>query len=164
MLPTTIGVQDSGLLHMLVPLFEERTGYRVKPIAVGTGAPLAMAAHGEADVVLVHAPDAEREFMAQGYGSERLLVMHNDFVIVGPPDDLAGIRGLRSAMDALQEIAAAQATWISRDDGSGTDQLEKRLWKEAGLEPKGSPWYITSGQGMGATLTLTEQKRGLYPL
>ncbi len=158
-LATTTSVQDSGLLDVLVPLFEERTGYRVKPIAVGTGAALAMAARGEADVVLVHAPEAEREFMAQGYGSERLLVMHNDFVILGPPDDPAGIRGLRSAVDALRKIAAAQATWISRDDGSGTDQLEKRLWREAGLSPKGAPWYITSGQGMGATLTLTDQKR-----
>lgn len=159
-LATTTSVQDSGLLDVLVPLFEERTGYRVKPVAVGTGAALAMAERGEADVVLVHAPDAEREFMAQGYGSERLLVMHNDFVIVGPPDDPAGIRGLRSAVDALRKIASVQAIWISRDDGSGTDQLEKRLWKEAGLEPKGSPWYITSGQGMGATLTLADQKRG----
>lgn len=158
-LATTTSVQDSGLLDVLVPLFEERTGYRVKPIAVGTGAALAMAARGEVDVVLVHAPEAEREFMAQGYGSERLLVMHNDFVILGPPDDPAGIRGLRSAVDALRKIAAAQATWISRDDGSGTDQLEKRLWREAGLSPKGAPWYITSGQGMGATLTLIDQKR-----
>ncbi|GBD16819.1 Tungstate-binding protein TupA [bacterium HR26] len=159
-LATTTSVQDSGLLDVLVPLFEERTGYRVKPVAVGTGAALAMAERGEADVVLVHAPDAEREFMAQGYGSERLLVMHNDFVIVGPPDDPAGIRGLRSAVDALRKIASVQAIWISRDDGSGTDQLEKRLWREAGLSPKGAPWYITSGQGMGATLTLADQKRG----
>lgn len=159
-LATTTSVQDSGLLDVLVPLFEERTGYLVKPVAVGTGAALAMAERGEADVVLVHAPDAEREFMAQGYGSERLLVMHNDFVIVGPPDDPAGIRGLRSAVDALRKIASVQAIWISRDDGSGTDQLEKRLWREAGLSPKGAPWYITSGQGMGATLTLADQKRG----
>lgn len=159
-LATTTSVQDSGLLDVLMPLFEERTGYRLKPVAVGTGAALAMAARGEADVVLVHAPEAEREFMAQGYGSERLLVMQNDFVIVGPSDDPAGIRGLRSAVDALRKLASAQATWISRDDGSGTDQLEKRLWREAGISPKGTSWYITSGQGMGATLTLTDQKRG----
>ena len=110
-------------------------------------------------MVLVHAPEAEREFMARGYGVERLLVMHNDFVVVGPPDDPAGIRGLSSALDALRKIAAAEVTWVSRDDGSGTDQLEKRLWREAGLSPKGAAWYVTSGQGMGATLTLADQKR-----
>ncbi len=158
-LATTTSVQDSGLLDVLVPLFEQRTGYRVKPVAVGTGAALAMAERGEADVVLVHAPEAEREFMARGYGAERLLVMHNDFVVVGPPDDPAGIRGLSSAPDALRKIAAAEVTWVSRDDRSGTDQLEKRLWREAGLSAKGARWYVTSGQGMGATLTLADQKR-----
>lgn len=159
-LATTTSVQDSGLLDVLLPLFEERTGYRVKPVAVGSGAALALGARGEADVVLVHAPDAERDWMAQGYGSERLLVMHNDFVVVGPPDDPAKIRGLRSAVEALPTLASAQATWVSRDDGSGTDQLDERLWRAARIDPRGASWYVRSGQGMGATLMLAEQKRG----
>ena len=96
--------------------------------------------------------------MAQGNGTERLLVMHNDFVLVGPPADPAGVRGEKSALSALRRIAERRAPWISRDDGSGTDQLEKRLWKDAGLGPKGEPWYLVSGQGMGATLTLADQK------
>jgi tungstate transport system substrate-binding protein len=157
-LATTTSTQDSGLLDVLVPRFEQQVGYRVKTIAVGTGAALAMGARGEADVVLVHAPDAEQEWMAQGNGTERLLVMHNDFVLVGPPTDPAGVRGERSALAALRKIAERRAPWVSRDDSSGTDQLEKRLWKDAGLSPKGEPWYLVSGQGMGATLTLADQK------
>ncbi|HEV8633491.1 MAG TPA: substrate-binding domain-containing protein [Chloroflexota bacterium] len=157
-LATTTSTQDSGLLDVLVPGFEAATGYRVKTIAVGTGAALALGARGEADVVLVHAPEAERAWMAAGNGLERVLVMHNDFVLVGPPTDPAGVRGERSVAAALQQIAAAGAAWVSRDDNSGTDQLEKALWKEAGLDPKGQPWHVTSGQGMGATLTLADQK------
>jgi tungstate transport system substrate-binding protein len=108
--------------------------------------------------VLVHAPDAEKDWMAQGYGTERILVMHNDFVIIGPPNDPAGIKGEASALAALKKIAAKQAPWVSRDDASGTDQLEKALWKTAGLTPKGQSWYLISGQGMGQTLTLADQK------
>src|SRR5207253_10256594 len=122
--------QDSGLLDVLVPLFEKQTGYRVKTISVGTGAALALGARGEADVVLVHAPDAEKDWMAQGYGTERLLVAHNDFIIVGPPNDPAGIKGEKTALGALKKIADKQATFVSRDDASGTDQLEKALWKQ----------------------------------
>jgi tungstate transport system substrate-binding protein len=125
---------------------------------VGTGAALALGARGEADVVLVHAPEAEERWMADGNGTARLLVMHNDFVIVGPPSDPAGIKGERSAIGALTAIAARQAAWVSRDEGSGTDQLEKRLWQDAGLSPKGQRWYIASGQGMGPTLTMADQK------
>ncbi|MBX6754107.1 MAG: substrate-binding domain-containing protein [Thermorudis peleae] len=158
-LATTTSTKDSGLLDVLVPVFEKETGYTVKVVSVGTGAALELGARGEADVVLVHAPDAEQQWMAQGNGTERLLVMHNDFVIVGPADDPAGIRGQRSAIAALKQIAAKGATWISRDDNSGTDQLEKKLWKQAGIDPKGQPWYVTSGQGMGATLTIADQKR-----
>lgn len=157
-LATTTSTQDSGLLDVLVPLFEKQTGYPVKTISVGTGAALALGARGEADVVLVHAPAAEEQWMAQGNGTERLLVMHNDFVIVGPPSDPAGIRGMPLALTALQRVAEKPAAWVSRDDSSGTDQLEKQLWKDAGLDPKGQPWYVTSGQGMGATLTLADQK------
>lgn len=157
-LATTTSTQDSGLLDVLVPQFEKSSGYRVKTISVGTGAALALGARGEADVVLVHAPDAEKQWMAQGNGTERLLVMHNDFVIVGPPTDPAGIKAEKSAVAALKKINDAQAAWVTRDDNSGTDQLEKALWKQASLTPKGQAWYLISGQGMGATLTLADQK------
>ncbi|MBI4492049.1 MAG: substrate-binding domain-containing protein [Chloroflexi bacterium] len=157
-LATTTSTQDSGLLDVLVPLFEQQSGYRVKTISVGTGAALALGARGEADVVLVHAPEAEEKWMAEGNGTERLLVMHNDFLLLGPPADPAGIKGERSALVALKRIAERGAPWVSRDDNSGTDQLEKRLWQQAGLSPKGQSWYISTGQGMGATLTLADQK------
>ncbi|TAK21401.1 MAG: tungsten ABC transporter substrate-binding protein [Chloroflexota bacterium] len=157
-LATTTSTQDSGLLDVLVPLFEQRSGYRVKTISVGTGAALALGARGEADVVLVHAPEAEKQWMAQGNGTERVLVMHNDFVIVGPPEDPAAIKGEKAIAAALKKIADKGATWVSRDDNSGTDQLEKQIWKNAGLTPKGQAWYLISGQGMGATLTLADQK------
>jgi tungstate transport system substrate-binding protein len=157
-LATTTSTQDSGLLDVLVPMFEKSSGYRVKTISIGTGAALALGARGEADVVLVHAPDAEKDWMAQGNGTERLLVAHNDFIIIGPPADPAGIKGEKNAVAALKRIADKQAAWVSRDDASGTDLLEKALWKTAGLTPKGQAWYLTSGQGMGATLTLADQK------
>lgn len=157
-LATTTSTQDSGLLDVLVPQFEKSAGYRVKTISVGTGAALALGARGEADVVLVHAPDAEKAWMAEGNGTERILVMHNDFVVVGPPNDPAGVKGEKTAVAALKKIADKQAVWVSRDDNSGTDQLEKALWKSAGLTPKGQAWYLISGQGMGATLTLADQK------
>jgi tungstate transport system substrate-binding protein len=157
-LATTTSTQDSGLLDVLVPMFENQGGWSVKTVAVGTGAALAMGARGDADVVLVHAPAAERQWMADNNGAERLLVMHNDFIIVGPSADPAGVKGDASAADALEKIAAKQAPWVSRDDNSGTDQFEKQLWKDANLDPKGKSWYITSGQGMGATLTLADQK------
>jgi tungstate transport system substrate-binding protein len=157
-LATTTSTQDSGLLDVLVPMFEQSSGYRVKTISVGTGAALALGSRGEADVVLVHAPEAEKDWMAQGYGTERILVMHNDFIIVGPPNDPAAIKGEKSAVAALKAINDKQAPWVSRDDASGTDQLEKALWKQAGLSPKGQSWYLISGQGMGQTLTLADQK------
>jgi tungstate transport system substrate-binding protein len=157
-LATTTSTQDSGLLDTLIPRFEQQTGYRVKTVAVGTGAALALGARGEADVVLVHAPTAEQQWMAEGNGTERLLVMHNDFVIGGPPADPAAIRRASSAVGALQRIAETQAAWVSRDDNSGTDQLEKQLWQQAMLDPRDAPWFIASGQGMGATLTLADQK------
>lgn len=162
-LATTTSTQDSGLLDVLVPLFERQGRWQVKTVSVGTGAALALGARGEADVVLVHAPKAEEQWMAQGYGTERLLVMHNDFLVVGPPADPARVKGQASAVRALREIAARQAPWVSRDDNSGTDQLEKQLWRDAGINPQGQSWYVTSGQGMGATLTLADQK-GAYTL
>jgi tungstate transport system substrate-binding protein len=157
-LATTTSTQDSGLLDVLIPLFENETGYQVKTVSVGTGAALALSAQGNADVVLVHAPQAEDQWMADQNGADRLLVMHNDFVVVGPPTDPAGVRADGSVVGAFTAIATRGATWISRDDNSGTDQLEKQLWNDAQIDAVGLPGYTASGQGMGATLTLADQK------
>lgn len=157
-LSTTTSTQDSGLLDLLVPMFEKKTGTTVKTISVGTGQALALAAKGEADVCLVHAPDSERKYVADGLLLNRRLVMHNDFILVGPAEDPARIKGLASAADALKRIAEAKATFVSRGDNSGTHQLEKKLWKEAKLEPAGA-WYLQAGQGMGATLGIASEKR-----
>lgn len=158
-LATTTSTQDSGLLDVLVPLFEHQTGYRVKPIAVGSGQALALGARGEADVLLVHAPEAERAWVARGYGTERLLVMHNDFVLVGPPEDPAQVRGHTQVAAALRRIAEERAPFISRGDESGTHQLERALWQAAGLEPRGQSWHVEAGQGMGATLNIANERR-----
>lgn len=157
-LATTTSTQDSGLLDVLVPLFEKQTGYTVKTVAVGTGQALAMGARGEADVVLVHAPALERKHVAEGSLLNRRLVMHNDFVLVGPPADPAGIRGTRQAAEAFAKIAAREAGFVSRGDNSGTHAKERALWKAAAVEPRGR-WYVESGQGMGATLTIASEKR-----
>jgi tungstate transport system substrate-binding protein len=137
-LATTTSTQDSGLLDVLGPLFEERAGYRLKPIAVGSGAALKLGEEGEADVLLVHSPAAEEAYMAGGYGLDREIVMYNDFVVVGPEDDPAGIRGESLAVEALRRIATAEAVFVSRGDDSGTQALEKRLWEQAGIAPGGS--------------------------
>jgi tungstate transport system substrate-binding protein len=158
-LATTTSTQDSGLLDVLIPMFEKQTNYQVKEIAVGTGASLALGARGEADVVLVHAPASEAQWMSQGYGTERLLVMHNDFLIIGPPDDPAHIKGMSSALDAMKQIASAGSPFISRGDNSGTQQLELSLWQKDNVNPKGQPWYTESGTGMGQTLTIADQRQ-----
>jgi len=157
-LSTTTSTQDSGLLDVLVPMFEKKTGSAVKTISVGTGQALALAAKGEADVCLVHAPDSEKTYVADGLLLNRRLVMHNDFIIVGPAEDPARIKGLASAAEALKRIAEAKAAFVSRGDNSGTHQLEKKLWKEAKVEPAGA-WYLQAGQGMGATLGIASEKR-----
>lgn len=157
-LATTTSTQDSGLLDVLVPMFERQTGYVVKTISVGTGQALALAARGEADVVLVHAPEVEKRYLAEGVLINRRLVMHNDFILVGPATDPARIRGVRKATDAFHRIAEAKAPFVSRGDNSGTHQLERRLWKEAEIDPKGA-WYLESGQGMGQTLGIASEKR-----
>jgi tungstate transport system substrate-binding protein len=156
-LATTTSTQDSGLLDVLVPAFERDSGRQVKTVAVGSGEAIELGSRGEADVLLVHSPDDEEEFMKSGKGGERRLVMHNDFVIVGPPDDPAGIKGLGST-EALQRIAEEEAPFTSRGDDSGTHNLELKLWDEAGVKPAGS-WYQETGQGMGATLRIADQKR-----
>lgn len=157
LLATTTSTQDSGLLDVLIPDFEKKTGYKVKTSAVGTGAALAIGARGDADVVLVHAPSLEQDFMRQGNGDRRLFVMHNDFIVVGPPADPARITG-KGVLDALRAIAAAQATFISRGDNSGTDVLEKSLWKQVGITPA-KPWYVEAANGMGQTLQIASEKR-----
>ena len=156
LLATTTSTQDSGLLDVLIPDFEQKTGYQVKTSAVGTGAALAIGARGDADVVLVHAPSLERDFMTQGNGERRLFVMHNDFIVVGPPSDPAKIKG-RPVFDALRTLAAAQSTFISRGDNSGTEVLEKSLWKQAGITPA-KPWYVEAATGMGQTLQIASEK------
>jgi tungstate transport system substrate-binding protein len=157
-LSTTTSTQDSGLLDVLVPLFEKRTGLTVKTISVGTGQALALAARGEADVTLAHAPGLERKYVEDGKMSNRRLVMYNDFVIIGPADDPARIKGLPKAVDALRRIAESQSRFVSRGDKSGTHVLEQALWAQAGVEPKGA-WYLESGQGMGQTLGIADDRR-----
>jgi len=159
-LATTTSTQDSGLLDALVPVFEKNTGATVKTIAVGTGQALALGGRGEADVVLCHAPELEKKYVAEGTVIDRRLVMHNDFVVVGPPADPAKVHGVSAAAEALRRIAGSKATFVSRGDNSGTNILEKKLWKLAGIEPKGAPWYFEAGQGMGATLRIASEKRG----
>lgn len=156
-LSTTTSTQDSGLLDVLVPLFAKQTGYSVKTVSVGTGQALALAAKGDADVALVHAPTLEKQYVAQGKLLNRRLVMYNDFVIIGPKDDPAKVRSTKSAVEALKRIAQAKANFVSRGDNSGTHVLEKSLWKSAGVEPKGA-WYIEAGQGMGATLGIANER------
>ena len=157
-LATTTSTQDSGLLDVLVPIFEAQTKYTVRTIAVGTGQALATGARGEADVVLVHAPELEEKYVAQGVFVNRRAVMHNDFIVVGPADDPGGIRGMERAAPALARIAEAGVPFVSRGDNSGTHLLEKKLWQVARIEPKGA-WYIEAGQGMGATLMIASEKR-----
>ena len=158
-LATTTSTQDSGLLDVLLPIFEKTTGYFVKTIAVGSGQAMAMGQKGEADVLLVHSPDAEKKFMAEGYGVNRRLVMHNDFIIVGPKTDPAGIKGSRSSLEAFRKIAAANAVFMSRGDNSGTDAKEKSIWKAAGINPEGQKWYQQTGLGMGQTLSVAAEKK-----
>jgi tungstate transport system substrate-binding protein len=159
-LATTTSTQDSGLLDVLVPMFEDQSGYTVKTVAVGTGAALAMAESGDADVLLVHAPPSELELMNAGFGADRMLVMHNDFVIVGPADDPAGIGGGSDAAAALAQVAESQSTFISRGDDSGTNKKELSLWSATDFDPNASTpdWYVESGQGMGATLIIASEK------
>jgi tungstate transport system substrate-binding protein len=158
-LATTTSTQDSGLLDVLVPMFQEETGYTVQTIAVGTGAALKMGEEGNADVLLAHAPAAEKALAEAGVIKDRFLVMHNDFVIVGPASDPAGIKG-KSVVDAYKTIIAKGASFVTRGDDSGTHKAELNLWKKAELDPAAfSPdFYISSGQGMGPTLTIASEK------
>lgn len=157
-LATTTSLQDSGLLDVLLPRFEASYPYRVKTIAVGSGEALRMGEQGSADVLVVHSPADEEEYMAAGFGKERKELMSNDFVIVGPPGDPAGVRG-RPAADALRTISGVGSVFVSRADASGTDKKEKGLWKKAGLAPAGA-WHLETGQGMAETLRIASEKAG----
>lgn len=159
-LATTTSTQDSGLLDELLPAFEKSSGYFVKTISVGSGQAMKMGEKGEADVLLVHSPDAEKKFVEQGFGVNRRLVMHNDFIILGPAVDPAKIKGIKSSKEALKKIASANALFLSRGDNSGTHALEKKLWKGTGLNPEGQKWYQQTGLGMGQTLNVAAEKNG----
>jgi tungstate transport system substrate-binding protein len=161
-LATTTSTQDSGLLDVLIPAFEARTSFVVQTVAGGSGAALKMGEEGNADVLFVHSPAAEVTFMDNGFGSDRRLVMHNYFVLVGPASDPAGVRGL-SPVAALTAIFNTGSPFVSRADGSGTNIMEVSLWKSTGLDPAGKSWYAESGQGMGATLTIASET-GAYTL
>jgi tungstate transport system substrate-binding protein len=157
-LATTTSTQDSGLLDVLVPLFEKESGLQVKTISVGSGQAMKMGEKGEADVLLVHSPDAEKKFMAEGFGATRRLVMHNDFIILGPAADPAKIKGSKAA-EAMKRIAQTNSLFASRGDNSGTHAKEKGLWKAAGVEPEGQKWYQQTGLGMGQTLNVAAEKK-----
>ncbi len=156
-LATTTSTQDSGLLDSLLPMFTQQTGIEVKPIAVGTGAALEMARRGDADAVLVHAPEAEAAYVQSGELIGGRLIMHNDFLILGPANDPARIRGKGSLAETMQAIAAA-GSFVSRGDGSGTEKKELALWKAAGISPRSLARREETGQGMGATLLVAEAR------
>lgn len=158
-LATTTSTQDSGLLDVLVPQFEKESGLQVKTISVGSGQAMKMGEKGEADVLLVHSPAVEKKFMADGFGVTRRLVMHNDFIIVGPPTDPAKIKGA-SAVEAMKRIAKTGAIFVSRGDNSGTHAKEKGLWKGAAINPDGQKWYQQTGIGMGLSLNVAAEKKG----
>ena len=166
-LATTTSTQDSGLLDVLIPMFEKSSGLTVKTVAVGSGAAITMGQQGNADVLLVHSPAADKQFMTDGWGKDRARIMHNDVIIVGPAADPAKIKGL-AVVDAFKALAAAGAAdatkvqFYGRNDKSGTSVMELGLWKQAAVDPVGTKaaWYVSTGQGMGPTLTVTSQKGG----
>ena len=160
---STTSTEQSGLFGHLLPLFTQKTGIEVRVVAQGTGQALKTASRGDADVAFVHDPASEKSFVEEGWGVKRFPVMYNDFVLVGPATDPAGIKGMADAPAALAKIAAAKAVFTSRGDDSGTHKAEQRLWKAAGLDPKGRDWYRETGSGMGPTLN-TAAGLGAYAL
>lgn len=157
---STTSVQQSGLLDILLPAYEQATPYPVaiEVVAVGTGKAIRLAKHGEADMLFVHDPFREDKFVAEGYGVNRRAVMHNHFVIVGPASDPAGVRKARKATEAFDDIAAASASFVSRGDDSGTNIKELDIWDDASVNPKGKGWYFESGAKMGETLLMADSK------
>jgi tungstate transport system substrate-binding protein len=159
-LSTTTSTQDSGLLDVLIPIFEKKTGYFVKTIAVGSGQAMSMGQKGEADVLLVHSPAAEKKFVAEAYGLNRRIIMHNDFIVVGPAEDAAKIKGVKVTTEVFKKIASAGSLFLSRSDKSGTHSKELAIWKAAGINPEGKKWYQQTGLGMGQTLNVASEKKG----
>ena len=159
-LATTTSTQDSGLLDVLLPVFEKKTGYFVKTIAVGSGQAMAMGQKCEADVLLVHSPAAEKKFVAEGYGINRRLIMHNDYIIVGPSEDPVKIRGMKASQESFRKIASAKTLFVSRGDNSGTHSKEREIWKTAGISAEREKWYQQTGLGMGQTLNVAAEKKG----
>jgi tungstate transport system substrate-binding protein len=158
-LSTTTSTQDSGLLDDLIPIFQNKTGYLVKIVAVGSGQALKMGEDGNADVLLVHSPAAEKDYMAKNAGVDRRLIMHNDFIVVGPADDPAGLKAAASSADAFKRLASKNAAFISRGDNSGTHAAELAIWKAAGIDPKTLTARVETGQGMGPTLKIASEKK-----
>ncbi|MEF9934082.1 MAG: substrate-binding domain-containing protein [Clostridium sp.] len=156
-LATTTSTQDSGLLDYLLPRFEEKTGYKVEVISKGTGQALKLGENGDVDVVLVHAKDSEEKFVKEGHGAERIEVMYNDFIVVGPKNDPAKIKDAKDAKDALKAIYDSKNTFVSRGDDSGTDKFEKKLWKKLNIKPSGDN-YISAGKGMLEVLMMANEK------
>lgn len=158
-LATTTSTQDTGLLDFLIPKFEKRYNIKVKTIAVGTGEALAMGQRGDADVLMVHSRKAEDQFVADGFGVNRRDLMYNDFVIIGPESDPAGIKESTDPSAAFKKITQSQTTFVSRGDTSGTHKKEQSIWDKAGIKPSGG-WYVSAGQGMGETARITNEKQG----
>jgi tungstate transport system substrate-binding protein len=156
---STTSTQNSGLFDYLLPIFEKKTGIKVDVVAVGTGAAIEIGKRGDADVVLVHAKNQELKAVAEGFFVNRQDVMYNDFVIIGPPDDPAKIKGLKSALEAFKKIAGNKSLFVSRGDKSGTHTKELAIWKQAGIDPKGQKWYMEVGQGMEKTQRIANEKR-----
>jgi tungstate transport system substrate-binding protein len=156
-LATTTSVQDTGLLDVLTDAFQKSSGYKLQAIAVGSGQAMRLGKTGEADILLVHSPDDEKQFMAEGYGLERVTFMHNDFVVLGPAADPAKVKGVKKAAAAFGKIASAKALFVSRGDQSGTHKKELAIWKAASVEPFGKN-YLEAGQGMAGTLALAYEK------
>jgi tungstate transport system substrate-binding protein len=155
---TTTSVQDSGLLDVLLPIFEKETGYKVHVIAVGSGKAIKHGENGDVDVLFTHDPDAEEKFVNDGFGINKRAVMYNDFIIVGPEEDPAKVKGAKDAAEALEKIASGEFMFISRGDESGTHVKEKKLWAAACVTPSGK-WYVAAGQGMGAVLVMADEKK-----
>ncbi|HKJ37603.1 MAG TPA: substrate-binding domain-containing protein [Anaerolineales bacterium] len=160
LLVSTTSTQDSGLLDVLLPAFVSQSGYQVRLVATGSGQALKIGERGDADVILLHSPDAEEEFMANGFGIDRRLVMHNDFVIVGPPSDPASLLTQPTLDSAFDAIYSSASTFVSRGDDSGTHVKELAIWQNAGFDPHGQSWYLETGQGQGNTLSITSEKGG----
>jgi len=156
---STTSTQNSGLFDHILPMFEKKTGIKVDVVAVGTGAAIEIGKRGDADIVFVHAKEQELKAVQEGYFVDRHDVMYNDFVVIGPKDDKAGIKSIKSASDAFRKIAEMKLQFVSRGDNSGTNMKELSIWKKAAIDPKGQKWYLEVGQGMAKTQRIASEKQ-----